>query len=354
MNKRLEHHSSIIFIMKEAKFRITWIVFSFFVTCAICFCFSEELFFGLAIPFFKVSKTCFFICTKITESLTTYLIISFILGFFFSIPYVFYQFWCFFIPSYYNNHRGKSLQIFIFSLFALFFTIIFTFNWILPNIWLFLYQLSNTKPGAEMFVIQLQPKIYDFSILTCQVFLIMSLCSQIPIVITSIILYNIITIKTIVKNRATCLFISSLFAAIITPPDLWCQLSVFIFVIVCFELALFIAIIRDQYKYASRRNGGNSRFGWFARLRGPSTNSKLRPLLRPGNCKIVREARVVKSLEPSLCKPSSNLRKFLYGYRNLTGCKIVKSFGPVAIVRSKIVESGSERTFTKVRTILQP
>jgi sec-independent protein translocase protein TatC len=281
MNKRLKqkHNSSLIFIVKEAKFRITWIVFSFFVTFAICYCFSEELFFGLAIPFFKVSKTSFFICTTITESFTTYLIISFILGFFFSIPYVFYQFWCFFSPSFYKNQRFRRIPtkgvtalkkacpsgslntkeslerarltapsgFCIFSLFALFFALIFTFNWILPNIWLFLYQLSNTKPGAEMFVIKLQPKIYDFSILTLQIFLIMSLCSQIPIIITYFILYNIISVQTLIRNRTTCAFISILFAAMITPPDIWCQLSVCFLAIVLIELTLFISIIREQY-----------------------------------------------------------------------------------------------------------
>jgi sec-independent protein translocase protein TatC len=244
-------NSSIILILKEAKFRIAWIVFSFFVTFAISYWFSEELFFGLAIPFLKVSKAGFFICTQITESLTTYIIISIFLGFFFCIPFVFYQFWCFFIPSCYKNQRKAFVLLFFFSLIALLSTQILTFNWILPNIWLFLYQLSNTKPVAEMFVIKLQPKIYDFSILTFQIFLIMSFCSQIPIMITYIIDNKVISVQTLITNRTTYAFISILFAALITPPDILCQLSICLFVFLLIELALFLSIIREQYRSTS-------------------------------------------------------------------------------------------------------
>jgi Tat protein translocase TatC len=217
--------SSVSYILKEAQIRVWWIVFCFFVTCATCYWLSEDLFFGLATPYLKISKTSFFICTQITESLNTYIIISLILGFFFCAPYILYQFWCFLIPSCTKEQRCALNKIIILSQVVFFFVLIITFIWIMPNIWLFLYKLSNTESGAQFFIIKLQPKIYDFSILTLRILLAASLCSQIPILIICSVQYNLISIQTLMRNRRVSTFISLLLAALITPPDVWCQLS---------------------------------------------------------------------------------------------------------------------------------
>jgi Sec-independent protein secretion pathway component TatC len=117
----------------------------------------------------------------------------------------------------------------------------------MPNIWLFLYKLSNTESGAQLFIIKLQPKIYDFSILTLRILFITAICSQIPVILISCIQYQIISIQTILKNRKTFLLLSLLFAALITPPDIWCQLAAWISLSILIELAIFTAIVQLQY-----------------------------------------------------------------------------------------------------------
>lgn len=250
LDKRIDYYmqsATVYFILKEAKMRILWMIFCFFITSATCYWFSQELFFALSTPFLKISKTSFFICTQITESLNTYIIISIILGFFFCIPYILYQIWCFFIPSYNKIQRTCAFKIIILCLVAVFLSLIFTFTWVLPNIWLFLYKLNNTATGQQFFIIQLQPKIYDFSILTLRLLSFTALCSQIPIVVIYCIQYNIITIDALIKRRRSCAFISILLAALITPPDVWCQLSVCLFIFFFIEMAVFLAIVQDQY-----------------------------------------------------------------------------------------------------------
>jgi len=241
------YSSSVRYILKEAKIRFWWVIFCLFATCATCYWFSEDLFFGLATPYLKISKTSFFICTQITESLNTYIIISIFLGIFFCAPYIFYQIWCFFIPSCNKDQRCAMSKIIILSLVAFFFVLIITFIWIMPNIWLFLYKLSNTGSGAQFFIIKLQPKIYDFSILTLRILFISGLCSQIPILIICSIQYRLISIQTLMRSRRFSAFISLLVAALITPPDVWCQLSAWFCIIFLKELAIFTAIVQLQY-----------------------------------------------------------------------------------------------------------
>jgi sec-independent protein translocase protein TatC len=234
-------------ILKEAKIRIWWIFCCFIITCGTCYWFSEDLLFLLVAPYLKISKTSFFICTQITESLNTYIAISVIVGIFFCIPYIVYQFWSFFIPSYTITQRYTCRNIIFLSGITFFFVLIITFIWIMPNIWLFLYKLSNTESEAQLFIIKLQPKIYDFSMLTLQVLFITIICSQIPVILICSIQYKLISINVILKSRKSFLLISLLFAALITPPDIWYQLVTWFYISILIELAIFTAIIQLQY-----------------------------------------------------------------------------------------------------------
>lgn len=234
-------------ILREAKIRLWWVVFCFFITWATCYWFSEDFFYGLATPYLKISNTSFFICTQITESLNTYIIIANIIGFLFCTPYILYQCWCFFIPSCNQTQRARVTKIAFMSIVAFFLVLIITFIWVLPAIWLFLYKLSNTESGAEFFKIQLQPKIYDFSILTLRILFISSVCSQIPIMVVCSIEYNFISIKTLKKSRGVFGLVSLLLAALITPPDVWSQLLAWLSIFILIELAIFTAIVQQQY-----------------------------------------------------------------------------------------------------------
>lgn len=239
--------SAITFIIKEGKIRTGWIFFCYFMTVITSYFFSEDLFFGLAIPYFQVTKISFFICTQITESLSTYMMISFISGFVFSLPYILYQIWSFFIPSCNQNQRQVAKKIFILSFIIFLFFVVFTFLWILPNIWLFLYKLSNTAENSLFFIVKLQPKVYDFTLLTLRVLLFIVFCSQIPVIIIFSINSNIRVIQNWIKNRHMFWFFSILLSAFITPPDLWCQVLVWVFMTIFIEFSFFIAILNSQY-----------------------------------------------------------------------------------------------------------
>jgi Sec-independent protein secretion pathway component TatC len=122
----------------------------------------------------------------------------------------------------------------------------------MPNIWFFLYKLSNANISPqELLIIKLQPKIYDFILLTLRLFFLASICSQIPVLIILFIEYNLITVQNCIKHRRTFFFFSALFAALLTPPDFWCQIATWLPIYGLIELTLFGALIRLQYKIAS-------------------------------------------------------------------------------------------------------
>nr|YP_008816046.1 SecY-independent transporter protein [Closterium baillyanum]AGZ90239.1 SecY-independent transporter protein [Closterium baillyanum] len=243
-------HSSLDLIFKEARIRASWTLLCILVTCGYCYWFSEYLLFVLTKPFLLVSKpNSIFICTQLTESLNTYITTSFLLCFCFCTPYLIYQIWCFFIPSCNETQRAQLSNALRLSGFAFFFVFLLTLKWIMPFIWFFLYKLSTADAASRgLLIIKLQPKIYDFIILTLRFFLIASLCSQLPVLIICCIEYNLIDLQDCIKHRRTFLFLSVLFAAFVTPPDIWCQMAAWLPIYVIIELTIFTALIRLKYK----------------------------------------------------------------------------------------------------------
>jgi len=193
--------SAINYLLKEARIRILWTLFCILVTCFFCYWRSEDLFFLLSKPFLKVSETNFFICTQLTESLNTYLMISFTLGCFFCVPFILYQIWSFFIPSCNVKQRSFYNKIVFLSFFNLLFILVITFTLVLPAIWLFLYKISNTNAESQFFTIKLQLKIYDFNLLTLRLSLIAALCSQIPIILLCGFKFGLLSVHNLVTTR---------------------------------------------------------------------------------------------------------------------------------------------------------
>jgi len=66
----------------------------------------RRLFFLLTKPFLVFSYSGF-ICTQLTEALSTYVTISLISCFYFLFPFISHQIWCFSIPSCYEKQKKK-------------------------------------------------------------------------------------------------------------------------------------------------------------------------------------------------------------------------------------------------------
>lgn len=242
-------HSSLELIFKEARIRGTYGALCLLVTCSYCYWFSEYLLFILTKPFLTVVKAnSNFICTQLTESFNTYITTSFLLSFFFCTPYLLYQIWCFFIPSCSKTQRLQLWRAIILSVSAFLFVFLLVYLWIMPNIWFFLYKVSSFTVSRGLLTIHLQPKIYDFILLTLRFLFIASLCSQVPVFFICCIEYNFIDLQDCIKHRRTFFVFSAIFAALVTPPDIWCQIAAWLPISLLIEITIFLALIRNKYK----------------------------------------------------------------------------------------------------------
>jgi Tat protein translocase TatC len=232
-------------ILKEVRIRFFWTFICFSLTGFTCYWFSEDFFFLLAKPFLAFSYSGF-ICTQLTEALSTYVTISLISCFYFLFPFLSYQIWCFLIPSCYEEQKKKYNNFFYLSGFCFFFSLFFTFVGVVPNIWHFLYKLNITS--TNLLIIKLQPKIFDYIVLTVRILFISSICSQVQVLVICLLESKAIFVKTSIKNRRFFMVLSFLIAAFLTPSDIWCQIVACLFIYLIIELTTFYALIIRVYK----------------------------------------------------------------------------------------------------------
>jgi Sec-independent protein secretion pathway component TatC len=137
--------------------------------------FPEESISPLAKPFLTLPLDSYFVRTQSTEAPPTYVATSSIACSYFVFPLISHQIWCFSIPSCYGEQRQKYNRFLHLSgsRFSLF--LFLTPPRVVPNVWHFPYFVGATSTNSLM--IKLQPKIYEYIMLTVRILFIPSVCS---------------------------------------------------------------------------------------------------------------------------------------------------------------------------------
>ena len=218
---------------------------SYLLTWSVCYWFSEELLFLVAKPFLLVTSL-HFISTQLTESFNTYLSSSCLCALFFCSPYCVYQMWCFLIPSTFQSHRQYYSHYCQISFLSFLLCVWLSHGILLPTLWHFLSNYNTTS--TTVFVIQLQPRIYDFILLTYRFFFLAALCSQIPIFILYFIQAQVIQLKQCIQHRKLVWFVCVLLGAFLTPPE--CQFITTFSLGIIIETTFVFAYIQCEYQKA--------------------------------------------------------------------------------------------------------
>ena len=92
-------------------------------------------------------------------------------------------------------------------------------------------------------MIKLQPKIYDYIMLTVRISFISSVCSQVPVIVIHLPKLRGLSVETFTNNRRFLMVFPLFTAALSTPPDIWCQIVAYFVISSIIELAIFVASI---------------------------------------------------------------------------------------------------------------
>lgn len=241
----------------EIRYRLSYLGVSFLMTFFTSYYYSLELVYLFARPFLhsKHHDLVFdkgFIFTSLTEAFHTTLKICFIWSFLFFLPLFFYQFWCFFTPSWLIFERVRAKRyLFSGTSGALGGGYCFYFM-VLPSLLDF---LLNFKINTPLFTVQLEGRIDSYVRISSGVFLIVEFVFQMPLLFSLFYFFGLIDSVLISKNRKIFILFFLLLAAFLSPPDPLAELCLFSFFICTFEFFIWIGfLLQNLYQRDKERS----------------------------------------------------------------------------------------------------
>lgn len=233
--------------LEELRSRLIKSVLSVFVTFIFGWIFRRDILYILKKPLLEAlpEEMRHTILLKVIDKFFIDLKVAFIGALFLAMPYISYQIWRFVAPGLYQHERRMVWPIFISG--AIFFTfgVLFCYFFVFPFAFKFLvgYSLAggdlifanNTIPEMGD---KLQIALKEHIGLTASILFAFGIAFETPVFMFIMGMSGIVTPEWFAKQRKYALIAVFIFAAMLTPPDPWTQISLGIPLMVLYELGI--------------------------------------------------------------------------------------------------------------------
>jgi sec-independent protein translocase protein TatC len=209
----------------------------------IAFGFKEKLFEILAHPLISVMKSGNkIIFTGLPEAFFVYMKVAFIAGIGLATPVIVYQFWMFVAPGLYEKERRFVFPVvFLTSIFFLG-GALFGYFFVFPFGFVYLMSFASET-------ILPMPSMNEYFGFASSMLLAFGVVFELPLVITFMARFGIVTVDFLRKNRKYAILIIFIVAAILTPgPDVVSQLLMAAPLLVLYEISIIGAKIFGRKK----------------------------------------------------------------------------------------------------------
>ncbi len=185
------------------------------------------------------------IYTALQEAFLTNVKVAFFSAAFVSFPFLSFQIWSFVSPGLLKKEKQVSLPTLIAIPFLFLLGAAVVYYVISPIAWQFFLSFQSSQ--SDSINITLQAKMNEYLSLMMTFIFAFGLAFQLPVILLLLVRVGILTIKQLVSFRKYAIVLAFIFAAIITPPDPFSQISLALPVIILYEVSILIS------KFLSKR-----------------------------------------------------------------------------------------------------
>jgi sec-independent protein translocase protein TatC len=228
--------------MIELRARLVWVFGTMFIATCICYAFAEDIYAFLVAPLADAmgpGDTRRLIYTNLTEVFFTYMKVAFFAGTFITFPVLLWQIWLFIAPGLYKKERNVLLP-YLFATPALFFLGGACVYYVLiPMAWPFFLSFETTA-SETVLPIQLETRVSEYLDFIMVLIFAFGLAFQLPVLLTLMARAGLITEGTLINNRKYAIIIVFVFAALVTPPDVFSQIMLAIPLLLLYEISILL------------------------------------------------------------------------------------------------------------------
>ncbi len=238
--------------LRELRKRLIISVLAVFVAFVACFFFWQPILDFIIAPLKSVlpagSNVIF---TQLAEPFLTAVKVAFFAGLLASAPVIFWQFWLFVAPGLYDNEK-RLVVPFVFCASAMFFAgAAFCYYFVIPVGFFFLVNF-----GSQLFTAM--PSIASYVGFFTKLVVAFSLSFELPIVSFFLAKIGLITDATLKGGFRYAVVGIFVFAAIMTPPDVFSQILLALPLVGLYILSIYIAKIVNPAEKTDENEGEKS------------------------------------------------------------------------------------------------
>lgn len=227
----------------EFKCRIAYISFSFVCAFMAAYCKATQLTYVFLLSFLSAAKhkDKSFIFTDVYEAFSSTISICLISSLFCVLPLILYHSICFFLPSWHLYEKKKQCKRIIVVFLCWVGYIYSIHSFFIPRLCSFLLQFQVQRGCLSITV---EPKILSYVFWAAGILVIATFLFFFFYVFYMCVICGILDVKKCSRHRRAFMCMSLLLASFVSPPELWSQLWLTLFLFLLCEFLFLICFVR--------------------------------------------------------------------------------------------------------------
>lgn len=225
----------------ELRRRLIYSILAFLIAFGLCYHFAAEIFGFLTAPLSRVPEDLAaqrLIYTGLTEAFFTYVKVAFWAAAFLSFPVIATQIWMFIAPGLYKNERKAFLPFLVATPVLFFMGGSLVYYFIFPLALKFFVSFQTNGDGGDL-PIKLEPKVDQYLSLITTLIFAFGLSFELPVLLTLLARVGIVNSKMLASKRRYAIVGATIFAAIVTPPDVISQIGLAVPLCLLYEISIW-------------------------------------------------------------------------------------------------------------------